>query len=134
MVFRQLNQLVPEFKQYLKKHPVVAPGLSPEAGKKLRCAWFFGRWPSGKSHLASLGTRFHQSAFIGTPLELSPTEDDPKIADDPNQVNDFVYSSDQERCPYAAHIRKVNPRNMLPEAINVESSIMRTGIAFGDGA
>lgn len=53
MVFRQLNQLVPEFKQYLKQHPVKAPGLSPEDGSKLRCAWFFGRWPSGKCELTS---------------------------------------------------------------------------------
>lgn len=70
---------------------------------------------------------------LGTPLELSPLKDDPEIANDPERVNNFIYSPDQERCPYAAHIRKVNPRNMLSDERNVKHSIMRAGIAFGEG-
>ena len=50
---------------------------------------------------------------LGTPVELSPDHDDPSIAADDDRINNFVYdlSKGQARCPFAAHIRKSNPRN-----------------------
>lgn len=51
--------------------------------------------------------------FLGTPVELSPTHDDPSIAKDDKRINNFTFnqSAGQSKCPYASHIRKSNPRN-----------------------
>jgi deferrochelatase/peroxidase EfeB len=48
----------------------------------------------------------------GAPLALTPSQDDTTLGADPNQNNNFDFSDDQgeRRCPYAAHIRKTNPR------------------------
>lgn len=86
-------------------------------------------------------------SVLGAPLALAPTKDDPKLAKDPQRNNDFVYSQKpgdegQELCPYAAHIRKTNPRNDLdftetdpknPVNAVEKSSIMRSGIPYGPG-
>lgn len=54
MVFRELDQLVPEFHKFLWNNPVQLeiPGWSParlrRKGAELRGAQFVGRWPNGK--------------------------------------------------------------------------------------
>jgi len=50
---------------------------------------------------------------LGTPVELSPDNNDPSIASDDNKINNFVFdqSKQQARCPFASHMRKSNPRN-----------------------
>ncbi len=53
LVFRYLFQLVPEFDDFLKKHPIIAPGLSPEDGSELRGARMVGRWTSGGLNFVS---------------------------------------------------------------------------------
>lgn len=35
LAFRQLEQLVPEFNDFVNKHPIAIPGLSPEKGSEL---------------------------------------------------------------------------------------------------
>ena len=52
----------------------------------------------------------------GAPVDLSPNQDDPVLAADPQRNNNFDFSSvkDQTNCPFAAHIRKNNPRSDLP--------------------
>src|SRR5580704_12984133 len=54
---------------------------------------------------------------------------------DPRRNNDFDYGDDpfQRRCPYAAHIRKVYPRDDAPggEAEAQTHRIRRAGITFG---
>jgi deferrochelatase/peroxidase EfeB len=58
---------------------------------------------------------------IGTHVEHSPDHDDPSIARNDKEVNNFIYDqkASQSRCPFAAHIRKSNPRN---EVTPVESA------------
>ncbi|KAA1134499.1 hypothetical protein PGTUg99_000670 [Puccinia graminis f. sp. tritici] len=50
----------------------------------------------------------------GAPLTLAPKHDNPALS----TAQDFDYSDElkQERCPYAAHIRKSNPRNGIQGA------------------
>jgi Dyp-type peroxidase family len=110
MVFRRLNQLVPEFGAYLET----------EADQKitdpvLLGARLVGRWKSG------------------APLELTPSMDNPAVGADPNQNNNFDYSDDQGqfRCPFGAHIRKTNPRTDISEAGLDPHRIIRAGIPFG---
>jgi deferrochelatase/peroxidase EfeB len=75
-----------------------------------------GRWPSG------------------APLVTSPEADDPAQA----QRNDFLFEADDPegaRCPLAAHIRKVNPRDVTTEQGGANDTLtrlmMRRGIAYG---
>ncbi|KAG8731737.1 hypothetical protein FRC11_002635 [Ceratobasidium sp. 423] len=127
LAFRQLEQLVPEFHKFLADNPIVLPGLTREQGSELLGARLVGRWKSG------------------APIQLSPFHDDPELAKDPQRNNDFVYpqvpgDEGQTACPYAAHIRKTNPRNDLDfletnpdKLVNAvqASSIIRTGIPYG---
>ena len=68
-------------------------------------------------------------------MDLAPLKDDPALAADPQRNNDFDYSfpgdfDTQDRCPFAAHVRKTNPRNDLQN--NTETRrIVRRGIPFG---
>ncbi|KAM0756152.1 Dyp-type peroxidase [Meredithblackwellia eburnea MCA 4105] len=118
LVFRELQQLVPEFDDFVQTtantfQPIV-PGITADAvGARI-----VGRWKSG------------------APLVLSPTHDDPVLGNDPQRRMNFDYSSDlgQVACPYAAHIRKTNPRKgTAPANIPVDPHlIIRQGIPYGD--
>ena len=112
MVFRRLEQLVPEFHQFIAAR-AAAFGMS----RDLLGARVFGRWASG------------------APLERAPLRDDVLLANDSMRNNDFDYGDDpfQRRCPYAAHIRKTYPRDDPPEGEEAMQlhRIMRSGITFG---
>ncbi|CAE6457768.1 unnamed protein product [Rhizoctonia solani] len=120
LVFRKIDQLVPEFDKWLQANPVPLnplnfPELSDEELKKLavelRGAQLVGRWKKG------------------TPLELSPRGDDPKIADNPREINNFKFKlGDRTVCPFSAHIRKMNPRD--PQEFG-KNFIVRAGITYG---
>ena len=81
----------------------------------------FGRWNSG------------------APIDLTPDVDDPALGNDPNRNNNFNYihpgedpATDQSRCPFTAHIRKTNPRdlesqNLIPEFFHA----IRAGTPYG---
>lgn len=46
--------------------------------------------------------------------------------------NDFVFKqNDQSACPFAAHIRKMNPRGDIGEGGITPHMILRRGIPFG---
>ena len=112
MVFRRLEQKVPEFRNFVADQ-AARLGMGPD----LLGARLFGRWKSG------------------APLELAPLHDDAALGSDAMRNNDFDYGDDpfQRRCPYAAHIRKVYPRDDAPggEAEAQRHRIMRAGIPFG---
>ncbi|KAK0471127.1 Dyp peroxidase [Armillaria novae-zelandiae] len=120
LVFRQLEQRVPEFNHFLSSNPISEPGikLSPEAGSTLLGARMVGRWKSG------------------APVDLAPLFDDPTLASDRMRNNDFTYhhdgenSNNQSRCPFAAHTRKVRPRADLKREDTMHH-IIRAGIPYG---
>jgi Dyp-type peroxidase family len=129
-VFRQLDQLVPEFDQFLDSQAdrVNVPGhpeLNHEQKKELLGARLIGRWKSG------------------APVDLAPVFDNPAIVQDKKQVNNFSYLPNvdsQIRCPFHAHVRKTVPRADLaalgnPSAPNFgildEFRITRSGIPYG---
>jgi len=88
LVFRRLRQNVHLFHQFLNANR----GISTAAALG---AQLVGRWPSG------------------APIKRAPERDDPDLASD----NDFVFASvpNEGTCPDDAHIRKVNPRDDLPD-------------------
>lgn len=116
MVFRRLNQRVPEFHAFLETQGE-ALGLDPA----LLGARMVGRWQSG------------------APVMIAPLQDDPLVGEDPLRNNDFEFGGDakQRRCPYAAHIRKTYPRDDLEGVVpNGEAGVQthrikRAGIPFG---
>jgi Dyp-type peroxidase family len=110
MVFRRLEQKVPEFRQFVAER---AARLGMD--RELLAARMVGRWKSG------------------APLELAPLRDNPGLGADDSRNNDFEFGDDrfQQRCPYAAHIRKVYPRDDVAEAEAQRHRIIRAGIPFG---
>ena len=74
----------------------------------------------------------------GAPIDITPTKDDPALGADPNRNDNFRYAfpddqQTQDRCPFAAHTRKTNPRADLEDkGIPTEPHrIIRSGIQFG---
>jgi len=112
MVFRRLEQKVPEFNTFIRQQ-AEALGMDSE----LLASRMLGRWRNG------------------SPLLLAPLQDNIALGKDPALNNDFEYSSDpfQRACPYAAHIRKTNPRDDPNEnkAAVQTHRIIRAGIPFG---
>jgi deferrochelatase/peroxidase EfeB len=73
---------------------------------------------------------------VGAPIDLTPLKDDPHLAKDPSRNNNFRYDIEdpdkEERCPFAAHTRKTNPRSDLDPFGGTEiRRIIRRGIPFG---
>jgi Dyp-type peroxidase family len=110
MVFRRLEQKVPEFRRFVREQ-AARFGMDRE----LLAARMVGRWRSG------------------APLELAPLRDNPGLGADDNRNNDFEFGDDrfQRKCPYAAHIRKVYPRDDVTQAEAQRHRIIRAGIPFG---
>jgi Dyp-type peroxidase family len=120
LVFRQLSQDVQLFWQYLDQAAKQTNGSNNPTTRLQLAAKMVGRWPSG------------------APLVEAPEQDNPALA---NQ-NDFLYhttDADGVKCPFAAHIRRTNPRDALePEPGSQETldrtnrhRILRRGRAYG---
>ncbi|KAI0142742.1 Dyp-type peroxidase [Xylariaceae sp. FL1272] len=114
LAFRYLKQLVPEFDAFCEANALkipFPPAPGDPTGAELLGARLVGRWKSG------------------APTDLTPIRDDPSLA----KSEDFRFDpNSQERCPFAAHIRKTNPRSDLDQFGGTEiRRILRRGIAFG---
>jgi Dyp-type peroxidase family len=110
MVFRRLEQKVPEFRRFVRER-AARLGMDPE----LLAARMVGRWKSG------------------APSKLAPLRDNPVLGNDDRRNNDFGFGGDQfqQKCPFAAHIRKVYPRDDVALAEAQRHRIIRAGIPFG---
>jgi Dyp-type peroxidase family len=111
MVFRRLEQKVPEFRRF-----VAEQAMRLGMDRELLAARMVGRWKSG------------------APLELAPLRDNPALSGDNTRNNDFGFGDDplQRRCPYAAHIRKIYPRDDTGSLAEAQRHrIIRAGIPFG---
>jgi Dyp-type peroxidase family len=112
MAYRKLHQNLATFRDYLETQAAGYAG-----GKEKLAAKFIGRWRDG------------------TPLELSPDNPDPSLAQDPSRSTNFTYAADAEgtRCPVGAHIRRVHPRDAFGfngRLIN-RRRITRRGLTYG---
>ena len=111
VVIRKFHTRVAAFRKYLHK-----VATSP-AEEELIAAKMVGRWRSG------------------APLVLAPEQDDPTLGADRNRNNNFGYSNDMQglKCPFSAHIRRVNPRDSLKNdlvAVNLHH-FLRRGTNYG---
>jgi Dyp-type peroxidase family len=106
IALRKFHTRVASFRKFLREQ-----AESPEE-EELIAAKMVGRWRSG------------------APLVLAPEHDDPTLGADPNRNNDFGYSDDMEglKCPFSAHIRRLNPRDALKKdlvAVNLHHVLRR---------
>jgi Dyp-type peroxidase family len=88
LIVRQIRQHVAEFRSYLEQ-----VGQTVQEREQI-AAKIIGRWKSG------------------APLVTSPDKDDPNRC----EQNEFLYHAidpDGMRCPFGAHVRRANPRDML---------------------
>jgi deferrochelatase/peroxidase EfeB len=72
--------------------------------------------------------------ITGAPVDLAPLRDDAALAANASLNNDFLYNpQSQDRCPFAAHTRKTNPRSdLFALGAGTEAHrILRRGIQFG---
>ncbi len=98
LVFRQLEQDVPAFWQFIERARQTVPDAPADAdgraGREWLAARMIGRWPNG------------------TPLARYPHAPGPPVD---KELNTFVYGLNEdsfgERCPIGAHIRRTNPRD-----------------------
>jgi Dyp-type peroxidase family len=113
MVYRKIEQHVERFDAQIERE---AERLGLEKDE-LR-ARILGRWPDG------------------TPLDRSPTGEDPRISNDRRGANLFDYADDPGglRCPLGAHVRRTNPRNGLPGGAEMtrRHRIIRRGMPYAD--
>ena len=135
LCFRMLAQRVPEFDAFLSANAIRIndPSAPAELGKELLGARMVGRWKSGK--LQFYVNLVNANPVQGAPADLAPLQDDPALGADPQRNNNFDFSNDGDppsRCPFAAHVRKTNPRTDLPPTGLNPHRIIRRGIAFGE--
>jgi Dyp-type peroxidase family len=135
LVYRHLQQLVPEFNKFLKDVVLSSIIIPPQPGTT----------DSGdiQKRVDFLGARLVGRWKSGTPVVLTPVTggkipvDDPTIGADPQRNDVFDYGPqgqsprEQLLCPYAGHTRKSGPRTDLPPAADEAHAILRSGIPFG---
>jgi Dyp-type peroxidase family len=110
LVFRRLQQHVERFRDFCAAE---ASRLAPEwpgLDKDHLAALLVGRWPSG------------------APAKISESRDPGGSPPDDNF--DFHDDPEGQVCPFAAHIRKVNPRNGPKDVVDTPR-MLRRGIPFG---
>ncbi len=111
LAFRKFHMRVAAFRKYLREQ-----ASSPEE-EELIAAKMVGRWRSG------------------APLVLAADGDDANLGADLDRNNAFSYEDDMKglKCPFSAHIRRVNPRDALKNdlvAVNLHH-FLRRGTNYG---
>jgi Dyp-type peroxidase family len=136
LVYFRLRQDVKGFKAFLMRQAEIEGIPTDVMGAKV-----VGRYPSGCPLEV---THFEPGSFDTTSGD--PSKTDSSLLD-PTRINDFDYHDDEtdasrkgandddgHRVPRAAHIRKVYPRNQLPEPGESQAErrrILRRGIPYG---
>ncbi|WP_200240814.1 Dyp-type peroxidase [Thiohalocapsa halophila] len=158
MVFRKLHQNVKTFHDYTAEQAALFGrlwGLEAEAALATLKAKLVGRWSDGIPLIAAptyddwrrLQSQWRDVPAIGLKprTERTPAEQARKDAFDDLLAN-FTFGDDKDgiKCPYGAHLRRVNTRDMLdpelhgdnPEArtgssLNKRRRILRRGLPYG---
>jgi Dyp-type peroxidase family len=131
MVFRKLEQDVAGFWQLIRRTVEHTPGLPPPAA------------PAAKEEaMTYLASRFVGRWRSGAPVILAPSIDDPALGADKNHNNVFSFMPSDPQgyvCPFAAHIRRANPRDSLAKDapdVSLKTAnrhrMVRRGIPYGE--
>ncbi|WP_295393098.1 hypothetical protein [uncultured Thiodictyon sp.] len=144
MVYRKLHENVGTFNAYLDEHAKHFPG-----GKELLAAKFVGRWRDNGAPLVKAPDQASKAAFDAQLAAADPQGQDALLSS-------FTYDDDMSggRCPFSAHIRRINPRASLeftrdptdvpgslkvskdafdtPGALTNRRRILRRGLPYGE--
>ncbi|AZP11380.1 Dyp-type peroxidase [Undibacterium parvum] len=142
MVYRKLHENVASFDAYLDEHAKTYPG-----GKELLAAKFVGRWRDNGAPLTRAPDAASKAKFDA---DFSIANDAEKDA----LLSNFTYDADMSgaKCPFSAHIRRINPRASLemtqgatpgsmclntgafdtPGALANRRRIIRRGLPYGE--
>jgi Dyp-type peroxidase family len=141
MVFRKLHQNVATFHGYMQEQAQIFGrlwGLEGDAAIETLKAKFVGRWSDGIPLIAAptyAEWRVLQATWQDIPAILikpgpdrTPAEQARKDAYD-ELVADFTFGADKDgiKCPYGAHLRRVNTRDMLDPMLHAGEPDARTG-------
>lgn len=148
MVYRKLHENVATFEAYLEEHGNKYPG-----GKELLAAKFVGRWRDNGAPLTKAPDAVSKAAFDAQ-LAAADAKGDVQGRDE--LLSDFTYDDDMSgaKCPFSAHIRRINPRASLqmihdagdvpgslkvsvhafdtPGALSNRRRLLRRGLPYGD--
>lgn len=146
MVYRKLHENVATFESYLDEHGKKFPG-----GKELLAAKFVGRWRDNGAPLTTAPDADSKAEF-DKKLKEAENKDDKKAIDD--LLSNFTYDNDMSggKCPFSAHIRRINPRASLemiegdkpgslktnpnafdtPGALSNRRRLLRRGLPYGE--
>ncbi|HYD79762.1 MAG TPA: peroxidase [Paucimonas sp.] len=131
MVYRKLHENVGSFNALLDREAKSYPG-----GRELLAAKFVGRW------------RDNGAPLTDAPDEKSKAEWDARFAkanaaEQDRMLSGYTFDDDPvgAKCPFSAHVRRINPRASLetnkgafntPGALSDRRRILRRGLPYGD--
>ncbi|HEX8601598.1 MAG TPA: peroxidase, partial [Pseudoduganella sp.] len=131
MVYRKLHQNVGSFNAYLDSEGSRYPG-----GKELLAAKFMGRWRDNGAPLAHAPDAVAKQGWDTRFGAATESEQDAMLSN-------FTFDDDQSgaKCPFSAHMRRINPRASLehvrgafdtPGALSDRRRILRRGLPYGE--
>ncbi|KAL0564605.1 dye-decolorizing heme-containing peroxidase [Marasmius crinis-equi] len=128
LCWRQLQQLVPEYHEYLDKNAPDVSGLSRDEAVHLFGSRMMGRWKSG------------------APIDMTPLRENATLGADTYRRNNYTFDhpefgsafdlkTNQTWCPFSAHVLRSRPRahsatENSPEDL-VNTHMMRGGLPYG---
>jgi len=142
MVYRKLHENVATFESYLDEHGKKFPG-----GKELLAAKFVGRWRDNGAPLTT-------APDAASKAEFDKKYDAANSKGKDDLLSNFTYDNDMSggKCPFSAHIRRINPRASLemiegdkpgslkmnqnafdtPGALSNRRRLLRRGLPYGE--
>jgi len=131
MVYRKLHENVGSFNALLDREAKAYPG-----GRELLAAKLVGRWRDNGAPLVDAPDQKSKLAWDERFGRASPQEQD-------RMLSGYTFDKDPHgaRCPFAAHVRRINPRASLettkgafdtPGALANRRRILRRGLPYGE--
>jgi len=131
MVYRKLHENVGSFNRFLAHEGASYPG-----GREQLAAKFVGRWRDNGAPLTDAPDLLAKQEWDRRFAQASPAEKDRMLS-----AFTFDQDADGAKCPFSAHIRRINPRASLqtaseafdtPGALSNRRRILRRGLPYGE--
>nr|WP_205664829.1 Dyp-type peroxidase [Bacillus cereus] len=131
LVFRRLQQDVAYFNKFVENMSTEAGMNSDLLGAKL-----IGRWKSGAPLIRAKeedNPPIGNDEFISNHFSYENPEPGIKLTQDVGnqEISSAEEDSEGKICPFAAHVRKLNPRDVRSAEFNRTKMLLRRGIPYG---
>jgi len=131
MVYRKLHENVGSFNDFLDREGRAYPG-----GREQLAAKFVGRWRDNGAPLTDAPDVASKQDWDRRFMQAAPAEKDRMLS-----AFTFDQDADGAKCPFSAHVRRINPRASLqttpgafdtPGALANRRRILRRGLPYGE--